>query len=517
MKNFLAMVSIMCEYLYTQQYEELLKNSEELKSIFDLMNSDEQDTCINVIRESIEDEESFVLIFSMLLNILKSEKIEYVLEEFLINNSMSLLDNINILYQLTTFLFSNHINSNKLEHYKIQNKIYANQVNKIYDLLPQKIEYIPYQKREKNKVVLMCRTFLGEKHAPTAKVINILNYLQKCGYEVRIVCTYMGKLEKDKSYWYCSMVENNILGECGMFNVSILGIDVKLFNIHYDSKTFFGDTNFLLNVIANYNPAFIMDIGGHNIWADLCNKFTTVCNVPCVSRPTLSTSNIIVRYFTMSENEKKKYLEYLNANQIVLDMIFVNELKAKENIVYKRSDFEIDENQFVIIIAGNRLDNEITPPVKKVLDEILLQNEQVIIAVIGDCPGLKKDIENDNYKNRYRFIGFVEEFENIMKIGDLFLNPPRQGGGTGASCAIKSDVPILTLGNCDVAQVGEEFVCESLESMPSIVNRYINDKEFMEHQKEMCRKNVHNKYEVDSIGNVKHFCNELIDYINNTQ
>ena len=61
------------------------------------------------------------------------------------------------------------------------------------------------------------------------------------------------------------------------------------------------------------------------------------------------------------------------------------------------------------------------------------------------------------------------------------------------------EVPVITLGDCDVEQnSGKEFVCGSIEEMPKLVYQYYTDKEFMDRQKENCRKETMAKTNVDN-------------------
>lgn len=92
------------------------------------------------------------------------------------------------------------------------------------------------------------------------------------------------------------------------------------------------------------------------------------------------------------------------------------------------------------------------------------------------------------------------------------LNPPRQRRNW-AFYAVENDVPVLTLPDCDVAQVGEAFTCERLWDMPEIVNSYMHDAAFAEEQRENCRKSAAAIYGVDSLGNIRSFCKELQEYI----
>lgn len=143
------------------------------------------------------------------------------------------------------------------------------------------------------------------------------------------------------------------------------------------------------------------------------------------------------------------------------------------------------------------------------LHEVLKQNENVIIVFVGNCNRLKQIMLKDEYQKNYKFIGEVRDFKGIMKIGDLFLNPPRQGGGTGAYYAIANDVPVLTLDDCDVAQVGKQFVCEKLEDMPKIIKRYIEDGEFTQKQKEYCKERTNILYGINNVENIKKFIGNL--------
>ena len=133
----------------------------------------------------------------------------------------------------------------------------------------------------------------------------------------------------------------------------------------------------------------------------------------------------------------------------------------------------------------------------------------VMVAFVGKCERLEKQMQSGAFSSRYKFIGQVEDFMGIMKIGNIYLNPPRQGGGTGAYYAAANELPIITLPNCDVTQVGERFVCDKLEDMPRIVDRYIHDHDFMESQKKYCRERTKKLYKVDNVGNVEKFVNVL--------
>ena len=304
-------------------------------------------------------------------------------------------------------------------------------------------------------------------------------------------------------------MENSAFINTGKICVEYFGVHVSGYIICYTSENFIEETEETLEFIKEYNPAFVLDVGGDNIFSCLAERFTTVCSMACVKKPPLTTVHYIARYFQYTEEEDKEFVACLDKTQRVLEMIHVDELSLSQNGVHKKSDYGIKEDAFVILIAGNRLDDEVTDKVQMMLHEVLKQNENVIIVFVGNCNRLKQIMLKDEYQKNYKFIGEVRDFKGIMKIGDLFLNPPRQGGGTGAYYAIANDVPVLTLDDCDVAQVGKQFVCEKLEDMPKIIKRYIEDGEFTQKQKEYCKERTNILYGINNVENIKKFIDNL--------
>lgn len=98
-------------------------------------------------------------------------------------------------------------------------------------------------------------------------------------------------------------------------------------------------------------------------------------------------------------------------------------------IVYSKEDLGIREDAFLIIISGNRLDVEITEEFLEVLYKIIKIGDNISIMFIGKAESIKVKIKNE-LKNKFYFLGHVDHFLQAIAVGDLFLNPPRQGGGT---------------------------------------------------------------------------------------
>lgn len=230
-----------------------------------------------------------------------------------------------------------------------------------------------------------------------------------------------------------------------------------------------------------------MEIGDHTVLADLCTESTTVVSMGCTKKLPITCAPVIASMITYTKEEKQMHKQILNSNQCVVELkCDIEQINAqKQREVYTKETFGLSDEDFVIIIAGNRLDDEIKDSFIHIIYHILEQNEHFVIAVIGDCVSLKSRMKHD----RIYYWGSQIHFRETIGVGDVFLNPPRQGGGTGAIFAIFETVPVITLNDCDVQiNVGSDFVCSDPDEVPACIYRYYSDTEFMERQKENCRK-----------------------------
>lgn len=516
LNEFLTLICDAMEHTKIGGFMKLRELEPELKRQYDVLDQQSQWDCLGGIAEAIKQNGKFqMLLFSYLLSALRDEKVEYFIENMLIEENTPLLSRINTIRQLWKAVFSFPMVTDEKRHYIIQNSIYIDLVTQIRQELHMELQYIPFEQRNKNRVILMIEPLLGEVHAPTQKMINIYCWLQKLGYEVYVYATNMRQIEISEYWnWYNSLVDVCVYEETGSIELKLLGVPIKGYHLNYTEENYFEELKNAIRDIKEYNPAFILTVGDSNILAELCGDFTTVCAMACVNQPAQTAQSIIVRYFRCTEEENRKYLEWTRPDQKIFEMVCVDELNANTESDVDRKDYGIAEDKFVILVAGNRLDTEVTEEVKRVFQTILEQNE-VLFVFIGDCPKLENELSKE--ADHYLFLGAVDDFKGIMRIGNLFLNPPRQGGGTGAFYAVENDVPVLTLPDCDVAQVGEAFTCERLWDMPEIVNSYIHDAAFAEEQRENCKKSAAAIYGVDSLGNIRSFCKELQEYIVKTE
>lgn len=491
------------------------KFNDELRKSFYAMTAKEQDDTLENISRCIGDDWSDgIYLFSYLLYIIKDAKIIKYINNALMHNNIDALSVINYIYQIGVLTFGNAIDvSNKL--FLQTDGIYISAVNDISSRInKEKLAYIPFAERKKGTVIVAARSILAEVHAPTMIMCNIYNYLQKLGYNVIVLIGYMGGVQEDKKNdVYYHAVDNSLVETTQKLQTDHFGLCINVCNIAFTSQFFYQELEMAVDYVRGVNPEFIIDIGGMNIIADVCSRFTTVCSFPCVGTPVHSAAPVIVRRFHCEGEAEKIYDSYLTQDQKVYELMIANELTAVSKISRQNAATGDKKEGFILLIVGNRLDREITDEFLNMLNGILESEPEVYVKVIGECNELRDRIRVSDNSDRYIFVGYADNLQESMAEGDLFVNPPRTGGGTGATLALKNRTPIVTLGNCDVALRGEGFVCESLERYPDIIKKYIHDAEFMKMQQEYCEQQDKLLNNVDSIGNMKKFCEQLQEYI----
>lgn len=517
--DFLSAFNKIISSFINNDNENIALYSSNLKNLYNILNSKERSTCFQYISDFFDEQNDiYITIFFMsyLLKTLNSAEALMHIQHIISHAEISPIDALNIIFQMSSVSFSTDLQIDTDSFYKKQLTIYQDNINKLFPFT-EPYTFVPYDMRNKDRIAIMCRMFYSDHHAPTVIIINLFNWLKKLGYEVCLFIEYMGYVQDENAInWYRPSIENKILSQAGNFNINYLGVDIKGHNIVFSNSSYEQMARRTFDLIYDYNPLFVINVGGCNPIADLCNNITTVCCMPCINKPVLSTSAVYIRYFPYTEDDNRIYNKLLFSYQHVYDMPFVEELSGSNGCIQAKSDYGIDEDTFVIIIAGNRLDKEVSRQFIQLLSDISSTEDNVLFVFIGNCPLLKSMLKDFDFYNKCMFTGAVSNFKGAVSIGDLFLNPPRQGGSTGAYYAIECGIPVLTLPNCDVASVGDAFTCDTIDEMNDIIHRYIHDSEYMNLQIQSCRNSFENicSYK-DNLPSIASFISKLKKYMNN--
>ncbi len=498
-KDFLNIINQMLNEL-DQNLKFSAETLQDMALSYAKLTEEGQRKCLDMLYEIFcEDYDVAMYLFAALLKELKDKKILCYIEKMFLCKDYPLWTRLNDRNQFRIYLFTNPIYNQNYEEYGNLKRIYENCLNEIQEKMNCSYPYIPFQNRRK-KVVIVMSDVISIYHAPTKRLRFIYQCYQNMGYEVKCFVCHLWGVD-GRWDWNEYMYNYNFMDETGPFSLMLDGVKIEGFNLILNAEDYTEMLTKTLGMIWEEKPEFVLEIGNETILAGLCRQFTTLVTMGCTKSLPVTNAPIIATAVGHSEKEQKLWEEILEPEQVVLEVRHtINSLEETEpGIVYTKEMFGMPKDSFVVIVAGNRLDIEIKDDFLAILYQILDMEKTIVIAVIGECPELQARVSENERADRIFFLGMQEQFRKAIAVGDVFLNPPRQGGGTGALFAIMEEVPVITLDDCDVeANAGEEFVCQSMEEMPALVYRYFSDSDFMEKQKENCRKHASAKEEVNS-------------------
>ncbi len=420
-----------------------------------------------------------------LLRVIKDLKIIECITGILTELSYPLWERINDTLLLRSYLFT-YSDFEGYQTYRNMNLIYKTHLDEIWARGRFLYDYIPHKKRNK-KIVIILSQMLGVIHSPTNWTKVIADSYGKLSYDVEcFVCHIKGT----ESCWDWKNVQyfNNFMDVTGQFQRMLGDVKINGYNFTLNASDYIEQLEKAVKMIWDRKPEYVLEIGEATILAGLCASFTTVVTMGCTKNMPVTNAPLIALQKDYSKEELKMWNEQLGDAQKMTEVkMFFRDAKGQDN--YKKADFGISEEDFVIIIAGNRLDEEVTKEFLEIVYRILDLEACFKVAVIGVCPDLEARVLNGGREARFFFLGGQKKFRETIAMGDVFLNPPRIGGGSGGMFSILEEVPVITLDHCDVESIaGADFVCNSIEEMAPLAHRYYADAEFMNRQKENCRK-----------------------------
>lgn len=434
--------------------------------------------------ESIRNEFSsevdiYILLLSVIYNYVKDEESLKEVMQLLYQDKIEFFTGLNVRTQIESCIFRN---PNISRNYRLRRKIHMSQLLKLEEMLNLELPYRPLSKRNEKRIVIVTNQLLVDLHAPT-NITKEISYIleKKLGFEVFLIVAGEGMGSVDiKDLWFEPIKINYVTEYTGDFLIERHGKQIAGYQIIL-SQNNLDELRRLVVDVYNYNPAYVWYMGGMTLFADLFRDCTTVLAMPFTDGFAISEAPIMVNYLNSQSNDVKDMESYLKeTNQISVHYDYRIPVRSSDKR-YARTDFALKNKDFVISIVGNRLDSEITDDFLLFLKKVLGIDPNIVIVFIGVYDHYNLLIEDKVFKDKTRYLGFQDDLLGILKMMDLFLNPPRQGGGTGAIYSLYNGVPVVTLDHCDVANfVSKEDVCANEIEMLERIEKYITDPVYYE-------------------------------------
>ncbi|MEK5025621.1 glycosyltransferase family 4 protein [Paenibacillus sp. FSL M7-1046] len=458
------------------------------KAFFEIRNSEKDYALIDII--AVIDDSSKSMHWKLECYIL-SFLLDYSREEKYLNKLMSHLESnpeidtneYNFLYwQLTRTMFVSPKLNTKINQIRMR-KIYAQMFSFFNEQIQQENNWIPSDERDQGLVIVMTGQLTSLQHAPTQIALENCYTLIK-NYNKKVLLINAANMPRSMCLPYYSPQLWQYINE--FINRNILTYqDIEIPFYQFVEEMPSGEEmDSVLKTVMELKPEFILSIGGSNVIADLCSNFVPVVTIPCVVEIPISEGTFLVLPKKIT-NDDTAVISKLTQS---IDKVIESEVayKPKETeIEFNRSDWGIPEDDHVIVIIGNRLNEEMSEEFIGSLNKLLENNLKARLAIIGDF-SISERIAGKykSFKERTILMGYQKDLSAVFSICDIYLNPPRTGGGTSAADALYRGVPVLTYPFGDVSYVvTDKYHIENLDQVEEYLVNW-KQKEFRELERE---------------------------------
>lgn len=294
---------------------------------------------------------------------------------------------------------------------------------------------------ENSKIAILAMILYDRLNSITRMVALHANELSRQGKEITIFLTEPfiysygeGVMEPFSCYKKSSMDYQKEQKEYLLPNVKICyargnGIRERMNNcvddiIDFQPKVILDFTakhSYLSPILTNYFPVVCVSTGGHCTTASF-HKYICRDKRVCIELNKI--------YNSIPE---EKMLELPNAAVIPL-----------EKQMHERADYGFEENDFVLVTVGNRLEIECTDDFVDEVCSLLKKYENIKWILVGDT--------NSYIANKYThllqegkivFWGYESNLMSFYKMCNAYINPNRAGGGTSIVWAMVAGLPVL--------------------------------------------------------------------------
>ncbi|MCR4895649.1 MAG: glycosyltransferase [Lachnospiraceae bacterium] len=348
---------------------------------------------------------------------------------------------------------------------------------------------IPYSERNSSYVIVLASQILSKLHSPTMITLDrCKTMIERCNKTVLLINVADGITQVGSTQIWGKFIESYVEEYTEVDRLEWEGCSIPFFQCNPDMPN--RDViDYLLGFIAQRPPAFVVSIGGGDLFTGLVNRLVPVLTVGMsASIPGDDTDYVSIPGELSDEDKAVVNALHIDENKI-LRSLFTYSIQKKCG-EYKRKNYGLYEDDQVLAVVGNRLNEELTDEFWKVMEQI--QDPFTKIFLIGEYSDeCLKDLELRYPLLAGRVIngGYANDLRGVLKICDLFVNPRRSGGGTSAVISLDAGVPVITLRYGDVYYVaGDDFAAEAIEDYPEIIEQYRNDLAYVKSQKEKALK-----------------------------
>lgn len=309
-----------------------------------------------------------------------------------------------------------------------------------------------------DRVLILTEQFLQPPHAPSKDALEFGRRFQDAGRNVMIASTCAVGAQL-----YSTILpgaRGSVIESLG--GVSGLTFEGRRFDYHQPESGRFNNETVVetLAVIEEFDPAFVLAIGGQNLVAELMTPRSFVVLYPTFAGlPTSKTLN----FFLWREPtvEAASLLRRVGLEDRCLFAQHPGFEPPASTERFTRGQFNLPPDAFVFAVVGMRLDLDVGDDFIALMRAIRARRPNAHFLFVGDFTGFAERVGADPaLAAGATHIGHQSDVMAAFELCDAYINPTRKGGGSAIVHAITAGLPALSV------NIGDAY--EAVRELPAL-------------------------------------------------
>lgn len=344
------------------------------------------------------------------------------------------------------------------------------------------LQFIPKEERNKDLVFVLTTQMLNLNHGPTKTVLDRCEVLEKTmGKRVVIIDTCESFQSDSWIPFYCLIKQNSNDELAKEETLAYNGREYMYVQLESNSDLEEAAAA-VLEFVCKNKPYFILNIGGLSVISDICsNVVPTVCLSTVFSGRAVTRGQFQIVGRPLGQEDEIWRKQHELPEDHLVESLFTFSFKEQAH-TYSRKELGLPENQFLVVLVGGRLDDEIDEDLEAVMERLMQQG--IAFVFVGFYSRLEMMRESRPvYKTMAYDLGWQDDVLAVDECCNLYLNPRRLGGGTTVVEAMSKGLPAVVMDYGDVGvTAGPDFHVKDYEDMYQTILRYATDAEFYDNQ-----------------------------------